>query len=117
MKSIMLWTGVVAMLACFGCSVEAGVDVGLGGNGGDLACTPVSCGDALVQGLDVAGDALCDAVSDNAYANVYSCACGGSGACDDVCGDNLCLDLGETPDCGDCLNQLCGPEHDACANN
>ncbi|APR83329.1 Hypothetical protein A7982_08678 [Minicystis rosea] len=115
MKSIMLWTGLVAMLACFGCSVEAGVDVGVGGNGGSIGCEPLSCGDALASGLNTEGAALCDGPSDSAYADLYSCAC--NGACADVCSDNLCQDLGETGDCGDCLNDVCGPEHDVCANN
>jgi hypothetical protein len=112
-KSIMLWGGLAAVVACASCSVEAGVGVDTG------VCEEVSCGDALVNGLDTQGDALCSGGEDAAYGDVFACACGdsaSSGACEGECGDNLCVDLGESGACGDCLNQLCGPEHDACAN-
>lgn len=109
-KSIMLWGGLVAAIACVSCSIEAGVGVDTG------VCEEVACGDALVGGLDAQGDALCSSAEDAAYADVFACACGGAGACEPECGDNLCVDLGESGACGDCLNQLCGPEHDACAN-
>lgn len=115
MKSIVLLAGVIAMLvslASFGCVVDAGIDVGVGGG----TCEPVLCGDALVQGIP-AGAPLCDAASDAAYGDLLACACGAGGACDVECGENLCSDLGETGACGDCLNALCGPEHDTCANN
>ncbi|MFT3766378.1 MAG: hypothetical protein QM820_12830 [Minicystis sp.] len=118
MKSIMLLAGVIAMvagIAASACTVEAGVDVGGAGGGG--ACENVLCGDALVSGLAVQGDALCDPVSDDAYANLFACGCGAAGACEPECGDNFCSDLGETGACGDCLSQLCGPEHQTCGNN
>lgn len=116
MKSILLLAGVTAILAGLagiGCVVEAGIDPGVGGGTG---CEPALCGDALFQGIP-AGAPLCDAVSDAAYGDLVSCACGAGGACAVECGDNLCSDLGETGECGDCLNALCGPEHDTCANN
>lgn len=108
-------TVLFGMLAVAGCVV---VDDG-GGGGGD-ACEAISCQDALVSGLSVQGDAICDAVSDGAYGDVFSCGCGtasAAGACEVECGDSLCVDLGESPDCGDCLNSLCTPEHDACFAN
>jgi hypothetical protein len=113
-KRILLLSGVVALLAGIGCVVDAGVDVGAGG--GD-ACVAISCGDALASGLPAQGDVICDGVSDDAYSQIVNCACGGGSPCADVCADNLCVDLGETSDCGDCLAQACAPEHDTCANN
>src|SRR5262245_50487997 len=97
-KSIVLLAGVIGMLASFGCVVDAGI--GAGGGGG-AACEPVLCGDALVQGIPQ-GAPLCDAISDDAYADIVGCACGdslGAGACAEECGDNLCADLGETGAC------------------
>ncbi|APR85440.1 Hypothetical protein A7982_10789 [Minicystis rosea] len=81
----------------------------------DGSCDAVSCGDALFGGLSAAGQPICDSVSDSRYGDVFACACGGG--CADVCFDNLCDDLGETSACGDCLDQLCGVEHDICAND
>lgn len=115
MKRIVLLSGViVALLSGIGCSIDAGIGPGVGG--GDQ-CVAIACADALIQGLPAQGDVICDGVSDSAYSDIINCACGAGSACADVCGDNLCVDGGESPDCGDCLNQTCGPEHDTCANN
>lgn len=115
MKRIVLLGGFVAMFAGIGCVVDAGVDVGAGGGGGD-ACVEVSCGEALVSGLPVEGDVICDGVSDSAYSEVVNCACGAGSECADACGDNLCVDAGETGACGDCLDQFCPDAHTTCAN-
>jgi hypothetical protein len=112
-KRIVFLAGVVAMLAAFGCTVDAGVDVGAGGSD---ACVSISCGEALVSGLPAEGDVICDGVSDSAYSEVINCACGAGSECADVCADNLCVDAGESGACGDCLNQFCPSEHTACAN-
>src|SRR4051812_31112017 len=77
-------------------------------------CDAVSCGEALTSGLSASGEPICDPASDSDYGAVQSCGCD---LCGDVCGDNLCLDLGETSDCGDCLNQECPAEHEVCAND
>lgn len=117
MKSIVLGLGLVTLFAGVGCTV--GVDTGVGGGGGGPACEAVTCGDALVNGLSVQGDALCSVPEDDAYAAVFGCGCGdsgGAGACEVECGDNLCVDGGESPACGDCLNANCGPEQDSCVN-
>jgi hypothetical protein len=96
-------------------ALAACVVTGPGPGGG--ACEALSCAAALSGGLQVQGDALCDATSDSLYTTVLSCACGAGTPCDAVCGDNICVDQGETPDCGDCLNQNCPQEHTDCAND
>ena len=99
-----LW--ISAMAAC----VVTGPDVG-------GACEALSCGAALTGGLQVQGDTLCDATSDSLYATVQQCGCGAGSACVDVCGDNLCVDSGESGPCGDCMDQNCPQEHTDCAND
>jgi len=107
--------GMLALMLSAACSIEAGLD---GGDPG--TCAPITCQDALFGGL-AAGDAvLCDAPADAAYQDLLDCACGNSsfvGACESACGDNLCSFGPESPDCGDCLDGACAPEHDTCANN
>jgi hypothetical protein len=113
MKKLLLGLGAAVWLSAMAaCTV--GVDTGpvVGG-----ACESLSCGAALAQGLAAQGDSLCDGTSDSLYANVISCGCGTGSACIDVCGDNLCVDSGESPDCGDCLDQNCPQEHTDCAND
>ena len=108
----------ITVSAAAACEVDAGV--GLTGDDGDNGgtCDDVSCQDALSGGLSSGDQAICDASSDSDYAALQACGCGdGSGPCDDVCSDNMCADLGETSDCGDCLDQNCGGEHDTCAAN
>ena len=106
-------------LAIGACTVSGGVGIAAGaGAAGTPGCISLSCGAALTQGLPNQGDVLCDSASDSAYSGVISCACGsGGGPCDAECASNVCVDLGETSQCGDCLNANCGPEHDTCANN
>lgn len=111
MKKIIALTvsGMLALLFSAACSIEAGV-----GGGDTGTCAPIACGDALTGGLASGDTVLCDAPADSAYQDLLSCGCA---ACDSVCGDNLCAYLAETPDCGDCLNTACAPEHDTCINN
>lgn len=114
MKSIVLGLGIVTLLAFAGCTV--GVDPGVGGGG---TCENLACGDALVNGLAAQGDALCSAAEDDAYSAVFGCGCGdssGPGACEAECGGSLCIDAGESPACGDCLNANCAPEQNSCMN-
>lgn len=114
MKSFMLWGSVISALLFLGCSLEADV-IDTGG-----VCAEVSCGDALVSGLEVQGDALCSSVSDAAYTDVFSCGCGdsgGPGACEAECADSLCVDAGESGACGDCLNARCTAQHNTCISN
>src|ERR1043165_7655108 len=101
MKTIFYYIAAVSTLGIASCTITDGA-AGVGDPGG--ACEELSCQGALVSGLAVSGDALCDAVSDDAYSTVLDCACSAGGLCDAACGDNLCSDLGESADCGDCLN-------------
>lgn len=105
MKKIIVWGALAAAITTLGCTVEAGIDG---------TCVETSCGDALVNGLPAQGDVLCSAAADATYADLLSCACG---ACEAACGDNLCVDAGESSACGDCLDQLCTGEHNTCADS
>lgn len=105
-------TGLLTLLFSAACTVEAGV-------GGDTSgtCADTSCQSALIGGLATGDTMLCSGPADDAYQAVLDCACGTGSACVSVCGDNLCQYGPESPDCGDCLDQTCTPEHDTCANN
>jgi hypothetical protein len=111
-RKIVIIAGALWTLAVASCTVTAGTS----STGGD-ACEALSCQDALVSGLQVSGDSLCDSAADSAYQDVLNCACATNGGCTDACGDNLCNDLGESSACGDCLNANCPTEHSTCANN
>ena len=114
MKKIVLSAGVLAIsvLGFAACTIDAGI----GGAGGG-ACEAISCAEALSQGLQVQGDALCDPASDSTYGDLFSCACDGASPCADVCGPNLCVDDGMDGACADCIGQTCGSANAACSAN
>lgn len=113
MKKVVYWMSALSILGMAACTVDAGVSAAAGDPG---TCDDVSCGAALASGLSAQGQAICSGAADSAYQDLLNCGCADN-TCGSVCGDNLCADLGETSACGECLNQLCGPEHDTCANN
>jgi hypothetical protein len=93
----------------------AGGGVG-GGGGAGGAC--VTCGEAL----DDAVTPFCDQEADDLYTAAFDCAClpAPDGACEAVCGANICVGEAGDQACQDCLDATvdgCKVEFDACKND
>ncbi|MFO0585896.1 MAG: hypothetical protein U0441_00080 [Polyangiaceae bacterium] len=81
-----------------------------GGTGGS-AC--VTCGDYITN-----GGTLCDGTSTDLYNALSDCTC--TGACKDVCADNVCNSMDITADCQSCIIDTaagCGTAYQECAND
>jgi hypothetical protein len=96
--------GIFGLLGASACEVSAGI-------GGGVTCDV--CGDALANGST--GD-WCTGTDAADYSSLSDCGCNG-GPCADVCADNLCSDLGDTPDCDACLSANCEPDYSNCQND
>ncbi|MBK8254107.1 MAG: hypothetical protein IPK82_15755 [Polyangiaceae bacterium] len=84
-----------------------------GGSGGTGGSACVGCGEFVTTGEGT----LCDA-SQALYDDLVACVC--TGACMDVCTDNLCAGGDITADCQTCVGDTvagCGNEFNTCAND
>jgi hypothetical protein len=99
-----------------------GGGVGGGGGAGGAAC--ISCSEALdddvspICGDDV--DPLEPGSSAAIYEDLFACLCDAGGACEAVCGDNLCTGVEASAECTACTQDSvagCKAESDACLND
>ena len=110
-----------------------GTGGGTGGTGGSADCQTCS---EFIDAEMQDSDNLCDdngpPSSYDIFFTLFDCICAGpdampgtdpAGPCEDVCGDNLCMDLAATPECDACtadqagIIAVCGTEATACLND
>jgi hypothetical protein len=101
--------GAFGLTRCNNSGIAGGGGAG-GGGGGGPSCVG-TCYAAVTQG----GSPCAGGGSLDAYNALVACGCGTNGACNSVCGANLCVETGADSACNGCLESSCGTQLTDCA--
>jgi hypothetical protein len=80
--------------------------------------TCYTCGEFVTYEMTCEGVDLCEGGSTDLYDALVACTC--TGACMDLCGDNICAGVMSTDECLACIADTaagCGAEFNECSND